>query len=71
MTQDETSMTEALSQEAAANLLPSPTYGSLVDLSPEEVVIKPQPLASKDAIDVHIHFPRLGFVVRPHMAPNL
>lgn len=40
----------------------SPTVGRLVALSTEEVVIKPEDRAP---IDVNIHFPRLGFVVRP------
>lgn len=49
----------------------SPTLGTLIDLSPEEVVIKPLPLESKNAIDVRIHFPRLGFVTRPHKTAKL
>jgi hypothetical protein len=45
----------------------SPTIGTLVALSPEEVVITPAPLEGKPArVDVRVHFPRLGFVVRPY-----
>ncbi len=40
-------------------------------MSPEEVVIKPQKLDPPAAIDVRIHFPRLGFVVRPAPAAVL
>lgn len=44
----------------------SPTLGTLVALSPEEVVITPRKLDDTPAeVDVRIHFPRLGFVVRP------
>jgi len=42
-----------------------PTIGTLVALSPEEVVIKPVPLEKPAEIAVRVHFPRLGFVVRP------
>ncbi|TKA34264.1 hypothetical protein B0A50_00244 [Salinomyces thailandicus] len=42
-----------------------PTIGTLVVMSPEEVVIKPQPLEKPAEVDVRMHFPRLGFVVRP------
>ncbi|KAK3722004.1 hypothetical protein LTR37_002820 [Vermiconidia calcicola] len=42
-----------------------PTIGELVAMSPEEVVIKPQRLDTAPSVDVRIHFPRLGFVVRP------
>lgn len=49
----------------------SPTFGTLVDLSPEEVVIKPAQLESPALIDVHVHFPRLGFVVQPEGAAKL
>ena len=36
-------------------------------MSPEEVVIEPRQLEGEEApeVDVRIHFPRLGFVVRP------
>ena len=43
----------------------NPTIGTLVTLSPEEVVIKPQVLDKAAAVEVRVHFPRLGFVVRP------
>ena len=43
----------------------SPTVGWLVDLSPEEVVIKPLELATPALVDVRVHFPRLGFLVLP------
>jgi glutathione S-transferase len=47
-------------------MLCSPTIGELLGITPEEVVLKPlarnQP---KSAIDARIHFPRLGFVIRP------
>ncbi|RMZ06164.1 hypothetical protein D0864_02302 [Hortaea werneckii] len=42
-----------------------PTIGTLVTMSPEEAVIKPQPLDKAAEVDVRIHFPRLGFTVRP------
>lgn len=44
----------------------SPTIGTLVVITPEEVVITPQKDGSGPAVgDVRIHFPRIGFVVRP------
>lgn len=50
----------------AADVVVSPTIGTLVALSPEEVVITPRKLEGEPAeVDVRIHFPRLGFVVRP------
>ncbi|SMQ49698.1 unnamed protein product [Zymoseptoria tritici ST99CH_3D7] len=42
-----------------------PTIGTLVALSPEEVVIKPLPLEHQPTVETRIHFPRLGFVIRP------
>lgn len=45
--------------------LQSPTIGTLVATSPEEVVIKPQPAETPPTVETRIHFPRLGFVVRP------
>ncbi|KAK5133548.1 hypothetical protein LTR08_007587 [Meristemomyces frigidus] len=42
-----------------------PTVGTLVALSPEEVVMKPKQLERKAEVEVRVHFPRLGFVVRP------
>ncbi|KAK5675662.1 hypothetical protein LTS10_011762 [Elasticomyces elasticus] len=42
-----------------------PTFGTLVTLSPEEVVIKPQALEKSAEVEARIHFPRLGFVIRP------
>ncbi|KAK0260617.1 hypothetical protein LTR91_000589 [Friedmanniomyces endolithicus] len=41
-----------------------PTIGTLVALSSEEVVIKPQALDKAAEIEVRVHFPRLGFVIR-------
>ena len=38
-----------------------PTVGKLVKIGVEEVVIEP---AEKAELDVRIHFPRLGFVVK-------
>ncbi|KAK4540447.1 hypothetical protein LTR36_009193 [Oleoguttula mirabilis] len=43
----------------------NPTVGTLVALSPEEIVIKPQVLEKAAEVEARIHFPRLGFVVRP------
>lgn len=43
----------------------SPSIGTLVSLTPEEVTIKPQRLENPAKIDVNMHFPRLGFTVRP------
>jgi hypothetical protein len=44
----------------------SPTVGELLLATPEEIIITPsvgnQP---KGIVDSRIHFPRLGFVVRP------
>ncbi|KAK5283474.1 hypothetical protein LTR16_005448 [Cryomyces antarcticus] len=48
-----------------------PTFGTLIALSPEEVVIKPQELESKALVDVRLHFPRLGFVVQPQRSSRL
>lgn len=42
-----------------------PTVGTLITMSPEEVVIKPMPLERPAEVDVRVHFPRLGFTVRP------
>jgi hypothetical protein len=43
-----------------------PTIGTLVGLSPEEVVLEPVKLDGKDAVvDVAVHFPRIGFVLKP------
>ncbi|KAK5114149.1 hypothetical protein LTR62_002719 [Meristemomyces frigidus] len=41
-----------------------PSVGTLVALSPEEVVIEPMPLDQAAKVDVRMHFPRLGFTVR-------
>jgi hypothetical protein len=38
-----------------------PTVGSLVKIGVEEVVIEPE---KKGEIEVRVHFPRLGFVVK-------
>ncbi|EME83104.1 uncharacterized protein MYCFIDRAFT_188248 [Pseudocercospora fijiensis CIRAD86] len=48
-----------------------PTIGTLVALSPEEVVIKPKQLEKAAAVDVRIHFPRTEFVIRPVNEANL
>lgn len=48
----------------------SPTLGTLVALSPHEIVIEPLPQA-KGAVSVRVHFPRLGFVARPVAAARL
>ncbi|KAF2207315.1 hypothetical protein CERZMDRAFT_88679 [Cercospora zeae-maydis SCOH1-5] len=48
-----------------------PTVGTLVALSPEEVVIKPKPLEQPATVETRIHFPMLGFVVRPVKEANL
>jgi len=42
-----------------------PTLGTLVAMSPEEIVIEPKPLEQAAAVEVRVHFPRLGFVIRP------
>lgn len=46
-----------------------PTLGTLVALSPEEVVIQPRETKGEEKRDgrvsARVHFPRLGFVVRP------
>lgn len=44
----------------------SPTIGTLVAMSPEELVIKPIELEKPATVDVRIHFPRVGFVARPY-----
>jgi glutathione S-transferase len=48
----------------------SPTVGTLVALTPEEVVISPQTIDGREAAvgPVRIHFPRIGFVIRPQSA---
>lgn len=43
----------------------SPTIGTLLAMSPEEVVIKPRTLDKPANVDCRMHFPRIGFVVRP------
>jgi len=43
-----------------------PMIGILIGLSPEEIVIEPiQVAGARTAIDVAVHFPRIGFVVKP------
>ena len=42
-----------------------PTIGRLVALSPEEVVIEPIALDKPAEVKTRVHFPRLGFVIRP------
>lgn len=54
-----------------ANEYFSPTLGTLVAMSPEEVVIKPSKLDPPATLEVRVHFPRLGFVVRSVTAPKL
>lgn len=41
------------------------TGGELVAMSPEEIVILPEALGKGAKVKVRVHFPRLGFVVRP------
>lgn len=49
-----------------ANNTNSPTIGALLALTTEEIVIAPRELDDvRNPIDVRVHFPRLGFVVRP------
>lgn len=45
----------------------SPTLGTLLAITAEEVVISPQEINGKTPLvgSVRLHFPRLGFVVRP------
>jgi glutathione S-transferase len=45
----------------------SPTLGTLLAVTAEEVVISPQEIDGKTPLvgNVRVHFPRLGFVVRP------
>lgn len=42
-----------------------PTVGTLVASSPEETVIKPRNSEKPAAVEVRVHFPKIGFVVRP------
>lgn len=46
-----------------------PTLGTLITLSPEEVVIQPRETKGEEKrggrVSAWVHFPRLGFVVRP------
>ena len=42
-----------------------PTIGSLIALSAEEIVIEPKELDKPAEVKTRVHFPRLGFVVRP------
>ena len=49
----------------------NPTLGTLIAISPEEVVIKPEKLEKEAAVPVFIHFPRLGFVVRSQRSQKL
>ncbi|KAF2088674.1 hypothetical protein K490DRAFT_39211 [Saccharata proteae CBS 121410] len=43
----------------------NPTLGVLLVVTPEEIVIGPLDQGTKAPIDIRIHFPRLGFIVRP------
>lgn len=66
MTPVETSTCATLSGDVRlADIDDSPTIGALVALSPEEVIITPRRLNGDASVDVRVHFPRLGFVVRP------
>jgi hypothetical protein len=45
--------------------LSSPTFGTLLNLTPEEVVIQPlDQNGTVPLITLRFHFPRLGFVIR-------
>lgn len=47
----------------------SPTIGTLLALSPEEIIIRPTELSPPALVDgIHVHFPRIGFVVQPFTA---
>jgi len=48
-----------------------PTLGTLIALSTEEIVIKPLELDSEVTVPVNVHFPRLGFTVRPILTAKL
>jgi len=49
-----------------------PTIGVLIVMSPEEIVIKPQQLdGATPLVDVRVHFPRIGFTVRPSNQANI
>jgi glutathione S-transferase len=60
-----------LSEGATVSVAPDdtgrddPTIGTLLAMSPEEMVIKPRALEKAAEVEVRIHFPRLGFVIRP------
>ncbi|KIW03813.1 uncharacterized protein PV09_05113 [Verruconis gallopava] len=41
-----------------------PSFGELVAITPEEVVIRPLSKNVRPLVDARIHFPRLGFVIR-------
>ncbi|KAF2103349.1 hypothetical protein NA57DRAFT_33575 [Rhizodiscina lignyota] len=43
----------------------SPTLGTLLAISTEEIVIKPEELDIPARVPVNIHFPRIGFEIRP------
>ncbi|QDS77297.1 hypothetical protein FKW77_004454 [Venturia effusa] len=44
----------------------NPTLGTLVAITPEEIILNPQELdGSSPLVNTRIHFPRLGFVVKP------
>ncbi|TID18907.1 hypothetical protein E6O75_ATG06028 [Venturia nashicola] len=50
----------------------NPTLGTLLAISPEEVIIEPQELdGSAPLVNARIHFPRLGFVVKPQATARL
>ncbi|KAF2001792.1 hypothetical protein P154DRAFT_619154 [Amniculicola lignicola CBS 123094] len=65
---------QGLVQGAVVSIAPddtgrdSPTMGILEKIGVDEVVIRPMEPAE---MDVRIHFPRLGFVVRPIESPRL
>lgn len=67
---DDTGMNEYVALPALRGVLLtcvcSPTIGTLIAMSPEELVMKPMGLEKPATVDVRIHFPRLGFVARPY-----
>ncbi|KAK7550245.1 hypothetical protein IWX92DRAFT_375066 [Phyllosticta citricarpa] len=49
-----------------------PTYGTLIDISAEQVVIQPGRVDGRPPdIQVRLHFPRVGFVIRPSNTSKL
>lgn len=63
---DEAGKTHQLLHVLGSLTLSSPTIGQLLVVTPEEVVIKPlEQRGMKPTVDARVHFPRIGFVVRP------